>query len=109
MPRLSDLLKNQATLVVPYRGTEITITYKPEALTAEQQAAIQKRVADGQLNHDDMDAAMVCDLVTSWNLTGDDDQPCPLTFEFVRARSKSLLMHLVQAMYDDQRNPQQGR
>jgi hypothetical protein len=57
MPKLSDLLKNQVPLPVPYRGTVITVTYKPESLTSEQRAALQKRVADGELKADDVDAA----------------------------------------------------
>jgi hypothetical protein len=110
MPRLSDVMKNLVPLPVPYRGTVITVTYKPESVTSDQQSALEQRVADGSLKRDDMDAAMIVDSATGWDLTdGPDDQPVPFTFEVVRARSRGMLLAIVQAIYDDQRNPQQGR
>jgi len=108
MPKLSEILKNVATLPVPYRGTIITIHYKPEEVTATKRAALQQRVADGKLDRDDQDAAFLAETLTSWDLTDDDDKPLPITFEVMQARSSSLQMALVNAIYDDQRNPQQG-
>jgi hypothetical protein len=108
MPKLSDLLKNQVTLVVPYRGTEITITYKPESVTADRQAELQKRVADGQLERHLTDAAYMVDVLTGWDLNGDDDSPLLISLENCRRLSTSLQMAIVNAIYDDQRNPQPG-
>jgi len=109
MPKLSDLLKNQVTVVVPYRGTEISITYKPESVTADRQAGLSKQIADGTLERHLLDAAYMSDVLTGWNLTGDDDAPLPITLETCRGLSTSLQMAIVNAIYDDQRNPQQGR
>src|SRR5688500_5899532 len=106
MPKLSELLKNQVTLPVPYRGTVISITYKPESVTSEQRAALQKRVADGEIKADELDAAMLADTLTRWDLTDDVDAPCELSFSTCKGLSTGLQMVLLNAIYDDQRNPQ---
>lgn len=95
-------------MVVPYRGTEISITYKPESVTVETQSQIEQRVADGEIAARDSDAAFLVETITAWDLTDDDATPMPLTFEVMKARSMSLQLALVRAIYDDQRNPQQG-
>lgn len=109
MPKLSDLLKNQVTLVVPYRGTEIAVTYKPESVTSDTYAEIQARVDKGEIESRHSDAAFLSATIISWDLTGDDDAPLPITFEILKGRSTSLQIALIQAIQDDQRNPQQGR
>lgn len=106
MPKLSDLLKNQVILPVPYRGTVISITYKPESITSDQRAALHKRVADGEIKADELDAAMLADTITRWDLTDDDDAPIELSFEVLKKRSSGLQMAMLNAIYDDQRNPQ---
>src|ERR1051326_5191809 len=106
MPRLSELLKNQVTLVVPYRGTEITITYKPESVNPDVNAAIQARIDKGEIESRHSDAAFLVEMITSWNLTDDNDAPLSPTFEVMKARSTSLQLALISAIYDDQRNPQ---
>lgn len=106
MPRLSDLLKNQVTLVVPYRGVEITIQYKPESVNPDTQAKIQERVDKGELQPRHSDAAFLAAVITSWDLTDDQDAPLPLTLETMKSQSTSLQLALIAAIYDDQRNPQ---
>jgi len=106
MPRLSELLKNQVTLVVPYRGTEITITYKPESVNPDVNAAIQARIDRGEIEARHSDAAFLAEVITGWDLNDDNDAPYPVTFEVMKARSTSLQLALIAAIYDDQRNPQ---
>jgi hypothetical protein len=108
MPRLSELLKNQVTLVVPYRGAEITISYKPESVTSQVRANISARIANGELEVDQYDAAFLAETLTSWDLTDDADQPYLITLEVLKARSNSLQMALASAVLEDQRNPQNG-
>jgi len=108
MPKLSELLKNQVTLVVPYRGTEISITYKPESVTSARRAEIDKRIDQGEIRRDEYDAAFLTDALTAWNLTADDDESLSISFETCRGLSTGLQMALAGAILDDQRNPQTG-
>lgn len=106
MPRLSALLKNQVTLVVPYRGTAIGITYKPEAVNADTQNAIHDRIAKGEIKPNQSDAAFLTEVLTTWDLTGDDDAPLQLNFQVINGLSTGLQLALITAIYDDQRDPQ---
>lgn len=108
MPRLSDLLKNQVHLVVPYRNTAITITYKPESVTSELRGRISDRINKGEIRQDQFDAAFLADVLTGWDLTDDADATLPISFEVIDKRSSSLQGVLATAVLDDQRNPQTG-
>jgi porphobilinogen deaminase len=109
MPRLSELLRNQVTIVVPYRNTVLTVSYKPESVTAELRGKISERIFKGELRQDQYDAAFLAEVLTTWDLTGDDDAPLPLTFEVVDARSSSMQGALARAVLEDQQNPQSGQ
>lgn len=109
MPRLTELLKNQVSLVVPYRGTSITITYKPEQVTADQRAKLYERLDKNEFKADDMDAALIAETLTGWDLTDDNDEPLPITLATTRGLSNGLQMAIVNSIYEDQRNPQPGR
>jgi len=106
MPRLSELLKNQVSLPVPYRGAVITVVYKPESVNPDVNAAIQARVDKKEIEARHSDAAFLAEVITSWDLNDDNDAPYPVTFEVMKARSTSLQLALIAAIYDDQRNPQ---
>lgn len=108
MPRLSELLKNQVTLVVPYRGTEISITYKPESVTSARRAEIQKRIENGEITRDQYDAAFLAATLTQWDLLAEDDSPLAISFPACASLSTSMQMAMAGAILDDQQNPQIG-
>ncbi len=106
MPKLSEMLADEATISFEYRGRNYTVSYKPESVTSKLRIDLRKQVADGELNAEDLDAAFIAKVVTGWNVTDDNDEPLPVNFENACERSNGLQMTIVSSIYDDQRNPQ---
>lgn len=106
MPRLSEVLKNQVPLQVPYRGRTINIVYKPESVNDDTQTAIDDRIAKGEIKQRHSDAAFLAEVITSWDYTDDNDVAIPPSFDVMKGRSMGMQLALITAIYDDQRNPQ---
>lgn len=99
--KLADLTKATRTVVADYDGLTVNITYAPGKLTP----AVEARLNDA--NENNRPASGVADelanIITGWDILGDDGEPVPITAELLHEFPTRFLLACVQAIGSDAR------
>lgn len=105
MPKLSSVTRATISLSVPLGGGEaISVVYRPSVLTP----GLLKRLQGLQAHIESEQTASLPDelprlmatLLTSWDLTTDDEEPIPTTAEHLADIPLSILLHVMTAVAD---------
>lgn len=99
MPRLAQILPEIATVKV--EAYDMTVSYRPGALTPAEQDRIMDLMEKNRQGP--AFAKIISRLVASWDLTGDDDQPYPVTEESLRDLPMDFLANVLNTLMDAQR------
>lgn len=81
--KLSDLLAKTRVVAVEYEGETINLVVRAEAITPNLMATLlsfskTNLDAEDMTRMADIVPALVCQVVESWDLLGEDDEPFPL-------------------------------
>ncbi|MGE3271207.1 MAG: hypothetical protein AB7P40_20825 [Chloroflexota bacterium] len=102
MPKLSELIADEAPLTVRFRGGDLQLVYRPRVVTPKWQHTIILAERQG-----DDDEAMLYgplkDALLSWDLEQDDGSPCPITSEAMENVSRAVLTGILLAVISDAR------
>ena len=94
--KFSALINRTASIVVPYRNDEINVTFFTEKLTPTYKAQLLK-MADEQADLE-AEVRMLADLIQTWDVLGEDDEPVPVTYEFLLQCPYAFLAAVAQAI-----------
>lgn len=97
MPKLSNLLAESVTIKVP--DLDMTITYRPGSVTPESHDATME-LLDRKREPAAVAKSLAASLV-SWDLTGDDDEPYPITEKALRKLPARFLFEVFGAIQGD--------
>jgi hypothetical protein len=103
--KLSDLVAQQRWITVDISGVDIKVAYAPNRITlrrAEELSRLVDRVgSDDSLSYAEEMARMVCDLVSEWDIAGDDGKPYPITVEALKDFPSNILTKISAAISAD--------
>ncbi|PYS94318.1 MAG: hypothetical protein DMF64_01640 [Acidobacteria bacterium] len=102
MPKLSELMNEAAPVKFTHRGREYNLEAYPDRATRKlrEESEVKERTDKGA-----GDAHTIITLVKSWNITGDDDAPLPISRETIDGLSEGLKVALVGAIMQESINP----
>jgi hypothetical protein len=104
MPSLSELLADAATVEVKWRTRLVVVDYLPGKVTGAWLAAWGARLK-GIAGDDEFmpaHAELLADVLTGWDITGDDKAPLPVTVEAVLRLPHGLARRIEAAIVADQ-------
>jgi len=107
MPTLKQILGNEVTIPVQFKGSEpLTITYLPDAITQETYARLQSFAGsvDGLTVQEQFAEInqVVVDFLLSWDLMEDDGvTPVPITVERLPKLPLAILKPIIEAITGD--------
>lgn len=92
MPKLSTLARDQALVRIPIGAETLTVAYRPSKATPNllRQIAGASEV-DGVL-------APLAELLVSWDLVTDDEEPIPTTVDALGGVPMSVLAHVAEGI-----------
>lgn len=97
--RLSSLSTDRRTLKVPFGDDTLTLTYKPSAINAVQEA---REIADKAAGKVVLSQARsLVESLLSWDLLDDDGEPLPLNEEIMGGLGLDVTNKLYSALIDD--------
>jgi len=97
--RLSALVADRRTLTVPFGDDALTLTYRPSAVNATQEARELAERAKGE--HLKAQANSLAEIVTSWDVTDDDGKPLAPTAEVIGGLGLEVATRLMRAILAD--------
>lgn len=97
--RVSALTADRRTLKVAFGDDALSITYKPSAVNAVQEARELEEREKGQ--HLMAQARSLAEIVTSWDLQDDDGKPLPVTADVIAPIGLDFTAKLTRAILDD--------
>lgn len=96
MPRLSKLVKTTEPFSVTVFGETITGRYRPYVMTGKHVDEIAKAAEKATKASTEQEAYVyaqgLADMISEWDLVGDDEKPIPLTREAIRKELPLRLM-----------------
>jgi hypothetical protein len=106
MPSLSELLADVATVEVQWRTKVVVVNYLPGKVTGAWLAGWGARLKDvvGDDEFMPAHAEFLAEVVTGWDITGDDGQPLTVTAEAILGLPHGLARRIEAAMVADQRS-----
>jgi uncharacterized protein YccT (UPF0319 family) len=97
--RLSALTADRRTIKVSFGDDTLTLTYKPSAINAVQEA---RELEDREKGHHLMSQARsLAEIIASWDLQDDDGQPVPVEAEVLGQLGLDVTSALTRAILDD--------
>ena len=96
---LSALTADRRTVRVPFGDDTLTLTYRPSAVNAKQEARELEEREKGQ--HLMAQARSLAEIVESWDVLGDDGQPLPVSAEVLAGLGLDVTSKLTRAILDD--------
>jgi len=107
--KISDLAAKVRHLTVDLgEGDQLTISYKPNALTLADEQALVDAQADGTATAKVAD--QLCKLLVLWDVVDEDDTPLPITPETMDTLPGAVLASVLTAIREDQSpNARNGR
>jgi hypothetical protein len=94
--KFTDLLKRTSTLTVTYRDQPVNLIIFTEKLTPTYREKLSK-MSEENKDHD-VEVQIIADLIQSWDVLGDDDQPIQATYEFLQLCPYAFLTEIGQAI-----------
>lgn len=88
---LSDLRNNSRNVRIYFGGSDLNVEVFPHRLTNEVLDRFRDAAEDR--DYDEM-AAAFGEVVTAWDLLGDDEQPMPIDGKTFRTVSTSVINHI---------------
>ena len=95
--RLSELFSETKVLPVAIGDSELSVTYRPQAITPE----MMDRMTTAANAPGEAIVKTVVDLVVAWDLTDDSSAPYPVTLDNVRKLPVSFLATITKAITED--------
>lgn len=97
--RLSALTADRRTIKVPFGDDTLTLTYRPSAINAVQEA---RELEDREKGlHLLSQARSLAEIISSWDLQDDDGQPVPVEPEVLGQLGLDVTSALTRAILDD--------
>lgn len=96
---LSALTADRRTVKVPFGDDTLTLTYKPSAVNAKQEARELEEREKGQ--HLLAQAKSLAEIVESWDVTDDKGKPLPVSEEVLAGLGLDVTSKLTRAILDD--------
>jgi len=105
--RIGKLSANTATVAVEIDGETLNVVYRPSGLTPETEDRLQEMVKEQRGGASLI--VLLREILVSWDLLDDNDQPLPVDERTLRGLPITLLSRVAEAISDDMRpNPQSG-
>lgn len=95
--RLSDICKQRVEVKVPINGEELVVGYNPAAYTPNKAAELDDAEGDDARSV----AKLLSEVITDWDLIGDDGEPYPTTLEALCDVPNLLLGKVLTAIVAD--------
>lgn len=96
MPKLSELMADEAPLTIPFELGELHVVYRPRVVTPEWQTAIGK--AEMGDDYEPMLYGPLKEALVSWDLENSDGAPYPITSESMATIPRHILTNLLVAV-----------
>jgi len=97
--RLSALVSDRRTLTVPFGDDSLSLTYRPSSVNATQEARELAERAKGE--HLKAQATSLAEIITSWDVLGDDGKPLAPTAEVIGGLGLEVTTRLMRAILAD--------
>jgi hypothetical protein len=99
---LAKLVVNDKTIDVPFGDEAVTVTYRPQWITAITESLLREITdADTPFHKAEPIAALVPKMIADWNLTDESGVTIPLTPEGLQAVPTEILVQIIKAAQDD--------
>lgn len=97
MPKLSAIANDKTKLTVPLgQDEELKVTYRPSRMTPRLMEQVQQAEKDGSISGALL--APLAELLVSWDLTDDEEEPIPTTVEALSGVPFVILRHVLEAV-----------
>lgn len=93
MPKLSELVANEAPATIPLDLGSVSVVYRPRVLTPNWEAGVGAAEREG--DHERSIYGPIRDLVVSWDLQREDGEPYELTSEGLADVPRSVLQSVL--------------
>ncbi len=97
--RLSALTADRRTITVPFGDDSLTLTYKPSAINAVQEARELEERASGK--HLLAQARSLKEILTGWDVLDDDGAPVPIAEDVLATFGLDVVSKMTRAILDD--------
>lgn len=97
--KLSALTADRKTVVVKFDTGSLTLTYRPSAFNALQEARELEDKEKGA--HLLSQARSLCELITDWDLTDDAGKPVPVSEDVMASLGLDVTNALMNALLDE--------
>lgn len=97
--RVSALTADRRTVKVSFGDDALTLTYRPSAVNAVQEARELEDREKGQ--HLMAQARSLAEIVVSWDLQDDDGQPLPVSADVLAPLGLDFTSKVTRAILDD--------
>lgn len=99
MPRISDVIKNEATVLIPAGDEHLSVTYRPSVITPSMQEGVMAAERTGSIQQ--ALYGPLEQLIVTWDLTDDDGVPYGTTEEALKVVPTVALVHVLMAIFRD--------
>lgn len=96
---LAALTADRRTVKVPFGDDTLSLTYRPSAVNAKQEARELEEREKGQ--HLMAQARSLAEIVESWDVTDDKGTPLPVSAEVLAGLGLDVTSKLTRAILDD--------
>lgn len=98
---LAHLIADTRTLSIPVGDDTLTVTYRPSGLTPATEGKLHELASAERAGG--MLVTFLLDMLTGWDLLGEDGAPLPITDEVLSRLPLTFLARLVEALSGDVR------
>lgn len=97
--RVSNLSANTKSVAIDIDGETLNITYRPSGMTPETEDRLHAMAAEKRGGASLI--ALLVDVLASWDLLGDDDQPYPISVESLSRLPTLFLSRVAEGIMRD--------
>lgn len=97
--RLSAITADRRTVKVPFGDDSLSLTYRPSAINAVQEARELEEREKGR--HLQAQATSLAEIITSWDILDDEGQPLPVSEEVIATFGLDVVSKVTRAILDD--------
>ena len=103
--KLSDIISEKRWVTVDVSGFDVRVAYTPNTITLRRSEELSHLLDSIDSNPDirigEETARMFCDLVSEWDILGDDDRPFPITVEALQDFPANILQRILEGVQAD--------